>query len=129
MDGNSFGAWLDGIRDLTAEQRGQGFRALALAEAADGANLAPLPPPFGNSDFGLARTQDVPANAVPAGSAPEPVSLAAAAQSKVDLTGCPHCGGQRLQRWGHASGLQRHRCGDCHRSFNALTGTPWLVCA
>ena len=124
MDGNSFGAWLDGIRDLTAEQRGQGFRALALAEAADGANLAPLPPPFGNSDFGLARTQDVPANAVPAGSAPEPVSLAAAAQSKVDLTGCPHCGGQRLQRWGHASGLQRHRCGDCHRSFNALTGTP-----
>ena len=32
MDGNSFGAWLDGIRDLTAEQRGQGFRALALAE-------------------------------------------------------------------------------------------------
>ncbi|GEM_PF-5253081 len=81
-------------------------------------------PPPGNSDFELARTLDVPANAAPAGSAAEPVSLAAVAQSKVDLTGCPHCGGRRLQRWGHASGLQRHRCGDCRRSFNVLTGTP-----
>ena len=140
MDGNTFGAWLDGIRGLTAEQRGQGFRALALAEAADGANPASLAPPAGvvmisssltiggtppgNSDFAVVRTRDVPVNAAPASSAPETVSLAAAAQSKVDLTGCPHCGGQRLQRWGHVSGLQRHRCGDCRRSFNALTGTP-----
>src|SRR5208337_4682195 len=47
MDGTTFGAWLDGIRGLTAEQRGQGFRALALAEAADGANPASLAPPTG----------------------------------------------------------------------------------
>jgi len=60
----------------------------------------------------------------PAVSRSDAVSLVAAAQSKVDLTGCPHCGGRSLQRWGQVSGLQRYRCGDCRRSFNALTGTP-----
>jgi len=44
IDRNSFRAWLNGIGGLTAEQRGQGYRALALAEAADGANLTSLPP-------------------------------------------------------------------------------------
>src|SRR5271165_594512 len=105
MDGTTFGAWLDGIRGLTAEQRGQGFRALALAEAADGANPASLAPPTGvilmsssltiggtppgNSDFAVVRTRDVPANAAPAGSAPETASLAAAAQSKGGSHGLP----------------------------------------
>ena len=37
---------------------------------------------------------------------------------------CPHCACMRLHRSGIASGLQRFRCLDCHRSFNALTGTP-----
>lgn len=37
---------------------------------------------------------------------------------------CPHCGGERVSRWGMASGLQRYRCGDCKATFNALTGTP-----
>src|SRR3954452_2956320 len=35
----------------------------------------------------------------------------------------PHCGAERLQRWGHASGLRRYRCQACHKTFNALTGT------
>ena len=37
---------------------------------------------------------------------------------------CPHCHCPRSHRCGHASGLQRFRCVDCRRSFNALTGTP-----
>jgi transposase-like protein len=37
---------------------------------------------------------------------------------------CPHCRSVRLHRHGHAHGLQRYRCLDCRRSFNALTGTP-----
>ena len=37
---------------------------------------------------------------------------------------CPHCGQQNVSRWGKASGLQRYRCGACHATFNALTGTP-----
>ena len=138
MDGDGFEAWLDGIRRLTAEQRGQGFRGLALAEAADDANMAALaspervaPAPLMIAGAGCgspggtgAQTRDVAGNAAPAASTSEAVSLAVAAQSRVDRTGCPHCGSQRLQRWGHASGLPRYRCGDCRRSFNALTGTP-----
>lgn len=37
---------------------------------------------------------------------------------------CPHCQAAHVQRWGHDSGIQRYRCGDCHRIFNALTGSP-----
>ena len=38
---------------------------------------------------------------------------------------CPHCGGSEFHRWGKASELQRYRCRQCNRTFNALTGTPW----
>jgi transposase-like protein len=50
---------------------------------------------------------------------------------------CPHCGAERLQRWGFASGLRRYRCQACRKTFNALTGTSlarlrkkacWLRC-
>jgi len=50
--------------------------------------------------------------------------VVAVSQQRVESVGCPHCGGRRLQRWGGASGLPRYRCGDCQRTFNALTGTP-----
>lgn len=38
--------------------------------------------------------------------------------------GCPHCGNGHVVRNGSASGLQRYKCRDCSRTFNALTGTP-----
>lgn len=37
---------------------------------------------------------------------------------------CPHCGSGQVLRNGYASGLQRYKCRNCHRTFNALTGTP-----
>jgi transposase-like protein len=37
---------------------------------------------------------------------------------------CPRCRCVRLHRDGRVDGLQRYRCADCARSFNALTGTP-----
>ena len=37
---------------------------------------------------------------------------------------CPHCGEDRIGRWGTSSGLQRYRCRECGTTFNALTGTP-----
>jgi transposase-like protein len=37
---------------------------------------------------------------------------------------CPHCAGVELYRHGVVSGLQRHYCKPCHKTFNALTGTP-----
>lgn len=46
-------------------------------------------------------------------------------ESRVASTpACPHCGHKKVSRWGLASGLQRYRCGACHATFNALTGTP-----
>ncbi|MDR1708424.1 MAG: helix-turn-helix domain-containing protein [Candidatus Accumulibacter sp.] len=36
---------------------------------------------------------------------------------------CPACGSQSVQKWGIVSGLQRYRCKECKRTFNALTGT------
>lgn len=43
MDQASFEVWLEGIRSLTAEQRGLGFCELALAEAAEDGDLVPKP--------------------------------------------------------------------------------------
>jgi len=37
---------------------------------------------------------------------------------------CPHCGSVEYHRHGHANNLQRYRCKDCKKTFNALTGTP-----
>ena len=35
---------------------------------------------------------------------------------------CPHCANADLHRYGCAGGLQRYRCQQCHKTFNALTG-------
>ncbi|GGB87899.1 IS1595 family transposase [Pseudoduganella buxea] len=40
------------------------------------------------------------------------------------LRRCPHCDGDKLYRHGILRGLQRYRCRQCRRSFNALTDTP-----
>jgi len=37
---------------------------------------------------------------------------------------CPHCQAGHVQRWGIESGVQRYRCCDCRRTFNALTDSP-----
>ncbi len=41
-----------------------------------------------------------------------------------DRLACPRCGARAAHRHGHAHGLQRWRCCQCARSFNALSGTP-----
>jgi transposase-like protein len=52
----------------------------------------------------------------------EPASMIEAATAA--HLACPRCRSTHLHRHGHAHGLQRHRCADCGRTFNALTGTP-----
>jgi transposase-like protein len=37
---------------------------------------------------------------------------------------CPHCCAGKPYRHGHAHGMQRYRCRQCRRTFNALSGTP-----
>lgn len=37
---------------------------------------------------------------------------------------CPHCGSEHVVRNGTTHDLQRYKCRDCRKTFNALTGTP-----
>ena len=41
-----------------------------------------------------------------------------------DTPACPHCSSQRVAKNGSANALQRYKCRSCHKTFNALTGTP-----
>ena len=36
---------------------------------------------------------------------------------------CPGCSSESVHKWGIVSGLQRYRCKECKRTFNALSGT------
>jgi len=56
-------------------------------------------------------------------STPAPTAGALLDSQAPALVRCAHCSGERVIKWGQASGLQRYRCRDCLRSFNVLTGT------
>jgi transposase-like protein len=45
-------------------------------------------------------------------------------QRAQEVLACPHCLASHVQRWGKESNLQRYRCCACHKTFNALTGSP-----
>ena len=56
-----------------------------------------------------------------------PPRAAVAAVIEADLDAhrcCPHCGHDKMVCCGKDDGLQRFRCKECGKSFNALTGTP-----
>jgi transposase-like protein len=36
---------------------------------------------------------------------------------------CPHCGSERVSKWGAAHGFPRFRCNDCGRTHNIRTNT------
>ena len=38
---------------------------------------------------------------------------------------CTHCQSSRVAKHGFAHGSQRFRCGECHKTFSILTGTPF----
>jgi transposase-like protein len=45
-------------------------------------------------------------------------------ESQAGKPSCPHCTDEHVVRNGTASGLQRYKCRECQRTFNALTGSP-----
>src|SRR5271157_5656818 len=47
-----------------------------------------------------------------------------AGRRRVDNLGCPYCTSHEFVSWGRANALQRFRCKNCGRTFNALTNTP-----
>jgi transposase-like protein len=42
----------------------------------------------------------------------------------VEIDHCPHCGAINLYKWGIRSKLQRYKCKECNKTFNALSKTP-----
>jgi len=45
-------------------------------------------------------------------------------QRLVDKPECPHCHSRVINRHGKSGAMQRYRCKNCLRTFNASTGTP-----
>ena len=48
-------------------------------------------------------------------------------QQLVDKPESPHCHSQVINRHGKPGAMQRYRCKNCLKTFNAATGTP-LAC-
>jgi transposase-like protein len=42
----------------------------------------------------------------------------------IEVDHCPHCGATNLYKWGVRSRLQRYKCKECNKTFNALSKTP-----
>ena len=51
-------------------------------------------------------------------------SLEVVQESMDKVESCPHCQSQSFHKWGTRANIQRYRCKECHKTFNALTGTP-----
>ena len=45
-------------------------------------------------------------------------------QRLVDKPECPHCHSGVINRHGKSGAMQRYRCKNCLKTFNASTGTP-----
>src|SRR5919107_2657687 len=94
MDGEAFEIWLSAVAVLTDQQRGEVFRALALAEARRNEPVA--------ADAGIVpcEASRSAALAPPRARLSEAEPVTAAAERRVEATGCPHCGGRRRARLG-----------------------------
>ena len=123
MEAVAFAAWRVGVGLLDRTQRSVMFQDLALAEASDPTDH-PDPEVAESPAQGMAAT----AASVVLEGAVSPVPgeglLAQIGEARIASFGCPHCGGDELRRWGKANGKPRHRCANCRKTFNGLTGTP-----
>ncbi len=70
----------------------------------------------------VAQRQRVSEALAPVKPAREQAVALANDQARV-LHACPHCLSGHIQRWGRVQGVQRYRCCQCAKTFNALTGT------
>lgn len=121
MDEAAFARWLAGVLSLTWLQRGQAFKALALAEAGD---------VLGCSDHAIngslsaeAATAATSFLAATTAATPDETLPSRIGRERIASFGCPHCGCDDVRPWGRASGKPRYRCVNCRRTFNPLTGT------
>ena len=110
MNAAAFSAWLGEIGCLNAAQRNVAAQELARTSLTNAGAL-------GRSEVVVEPV------------AQQPVSVAESllgqiGQSRLACFGCPHCGGDSVQKWGNANGKPRYRCRDCRKTSNPVTGTP-----
>jgi transposase-like protein len=123
MDGVVFANWLAGIDLLNPIQRERAYDALALAEAGDPRGCADrMADLAASSDEARTVTRSTAMKTVP--EVPGEDMLAKVGRDRIANFGCPHCGEDRVHRWGKDSGKPRYRCTLCRKTFNPLTGTP-----
>lgn len=133
MDAEMFSAWLGGVRSLSPEQCRKAFMVIALREAddqsdwtpsdaADGAGMVERPVAMATTLGDAGQNRAAPA-APSIATDDKCDALTVAAGRRVQIRGCPHCDAKDVRPWGRAHGLPRYRCADCHRTFNALSGT------
>ena len=119
MDTVAFAKWLAGIGLLVSTQRGQAFRALALAEAIDPIEWSD-PPIDDPAPHGAAEAGPSIVVAKTVGAAPDEGLLSKVGRGRIASFGCPHCGRDDIRPWGKP----RYRCANYRKTFNPLTGTP-----
>lgn len=119
MDAAAFETWLGSITSLTERQRRRALQALTCSDVVK-------VPEIERGEAGLAEPASGEGDTRVAARHPaaDAASVAEIGGHKVAITGCPHCGGSDVVRWGKVSGLPRYRCKACARTFNALTKTP-----
>jgi transposase-like protein len=119
MDDVVFANWLGMIECLNPTQRARALETLAKIDACERSEQ-----PNGEIKSAAASGafKAVSVTAVPALSTWD--LLAKVGQDRIANFGCPHCGADRIHRWGGASGKPRYRCAGCHKTFNPLTATP-----
>jgi transposase-like protein len=118
MDCTKFAFWLSEIGGLDAEQRRAAAFALANVEAMAAAPRGP------SAAAAVPAVPALPAARLAGDGPPEESLLGKIGRQRIAACGCPHCGADDICSWGRANGKPRYRCGNCGKTFNALTGTP-----
>jgi transposase-like protein len=128
MDDAAFANWLTGIRLLNPIQRGLARQALLEADkSAEPASrvIEAIAPSDAERDLSDTTAGATVSSAKRAGvNAGDGDLLSRVGQDRIANFGCPHCGGERVHRWGRDSGKPRYRCTNCGKTFTPLTGTP-----
>ncbi len=130
MDRKEFEEMLGRVAKLNMSQRKR--MLLALSDTAEGRVEGVGTPSVNSAGHGPDKTSDdtvmtksgahTSEGAVGKGAVGELVLEAG--RRRVDNLGCPYCTSHEFVSWGRANALQRFRCKNCGRTFNALTNTP-----
>jgi transposase-like protein len=123
MSDEGFEKWLLMISRLDALQRSRALRALALAEAADAAEVSSSAADAGTSRDAAGRYGATPRTKTQRPAVDDSL-LGKLGRDRIESFGCPHCSSAEVRPWGRAGGKPRYRCATCRKTFNPLTGTP-----